>query len=208
MLPITSFSEEVAEQISNEAPLTDEVQEKEESSYLIKFKDIAKGDKDLVQRNKKKKKQFKYINSVVLVDLTPKEVDAYKSDTNVEFIEKDSKAEKSDEPSNLQQNKERITSNLSQIHVPEVQEQGIFGNGVKVAVLDSGIDLESIELNIIGGVSFVLSESTYDDFNGHGTGVSGVIAALKNGFGLIGAAPNIDLYSVKVLDLYHPWRYP
>lgn len=77
------------------------------------------------------------------------------------------------------------------------------GKGVKVAVIDSGIDAQHADLKIAGGVCTLKTNCptspSYDDDNGHGTHVAGVIAAQKNNFGLIGVAPNVELYAVKVM---------
>lgn len=75
---------------------------------------------------------------------------------------------------------------------------GITGFGVKVAVVDTGIDTGHPDLKIYGGKSFITS--SYNDDNGHGTHVAGTIAALDNGEGVIGVAPDAWLYSLKVLD--------
>lgn len=73
---------------------------------------------------------------------------------------------------------------------------------VKVGVIDTGIDTKHPDLkdNIKGGVSAVAYTSSYTDDNGHGTHVAGIIAATDNSFGVVGVGPQIDLYSVKVLD--------
>jgi subtilisin family serine protease len=74
------------------------------------------------------------------------------------------------------------------------------GEGVKVAVVDSGIDLEHPDLAVSGDVTFVLGTLNGDDDYGHGTHVAGIIAALDNDIGVIGVAPEADIYAVKVLD--------
>ncbi len=80
------------------------------------------------------------------------------------------------------------------------------GAGVKVGVIDSGIDLDHPDLSpIAGGTHFytlgrkLKQDSTYDDDNGHGTHVSGTIAARDNDIGVVGVAPAVDLYAIKVL---------
>lgn len=85
--------------------------------------------------------------------------------------------------------------------------QGILGAGVKVAVLDTGIDYTHPELVAAyrGGDNFVsLDVDNHDPFddswNSHGTHVAGVIAAAKNEAGVVGVAPNAELYAVKILD--------
>ncbi|HEX5367821.1 MAG TPA: S8 family serine peptidase, partial [Dehalococcoidia bacterium] len=73
------------------------------------------------------------------------------------------------------------------------------GSGVTVAVVDTGIGPNS-DLSVAGGTSFVSGVSSYNDDNGHGSHVAGIIAARDNGFGVIGVAPGASLLAVKVLD--------
>lgn len=79
---------------------------------------------------------------------------------------------------------------------------GFMGEGVRVALLDSGIDMDHLDLrkNYRGGYDFVNDDPEPRDDNGHGTEVAGVLAARENGFGLIGVAPRAELWAVKVLD--------
>ncbi len=76
------------------------------------------------------------------------------------------------------------------------------GNGVKVAIIDTGIDYTHPDLNdnYFGGYDFVNNDNDPYDDNGHGTHVAGIVAAEDNGIGVIGVAPQADLYAVKVLD--------
>ncbi len=78
------------------------------------------------------------------------------------------------------------------------------GENIKVAIMDSGIDTEHRDLNVTEGFCSLAPHCStgvpYDDNNGHGTHVAGIIAALANDTGLIGIAPNVDLYSIKVLN--------
>lgn len=74
------------------------------------------------------------------------------------------------------------------------------GGGVKVAILDTGIDLYHPDIMVSGNVTFVSGTTDGDDDNGHGTLVAGIIAALDNGIGYVGVAPEVELYSVKVLN--------
>lgn len=81
------------------------------------------------------------------------------------------------------------------------------GAGVKVAVIDTGIDKTHPDLaaNIAGGRNFVrkgsrLDPDAWSDDNGHGTHVAGIIAAVNNTIGVVGVAPDAKLYAVKVLN--------
>jgi subtilisin len=72
---------------------------------------------------------------------------------------------------------------------------------VNVAVIDSGIDLDHPDLNVVGGVDCVkgVNGHGFDDDTGHGTPVAGVIAAKDNDFGVVGVAPGARLWAVKVI---------
>ncbi len=90
------------------------------------------------------------------------------------------------------------------IDAPGAWDAGYTGAGVRVAVLDSGIDYTHPDLvpnvNTALSTSFVPYEPGIDDGAGHGTHVAGIIAAAHNEFGSIGVAPDAELVAVKVLD--------
>ena len=72
----------------------------------------------------------------------------------------------------------------------------------KVAVLDTGIRRthEDLSQNYIGGYDFISNDNDPSDGQGHGTHVSGTIAAVANTAGVVGANPVAKLLAVKVLS--------
>lgn len=84
---------------------------------------------------------------------------------------------------------------------------GYTGKGVRVAILDSGIDAEHPDLapnlNVGLSASFVPGEGFNvrpGVFFNHGSHVAGTVAAADNGIGTIGVAPDAELVAVKVLS--------
>lgn len=80
------------------------------------------------------------------------------------------------------------------------------GQGVQVAVIDTGIaNHPDLAGRVVDGICYVEGKEYWEDDVGHGTHVAGTIAALDDGNHLIGVAPRVDLYAVKVdpLNVYH-----
>ena len=69
---------------------------------------------------------------------------------------------------------------------------------IAVAVIDTGSGPHA-DLNIAGGKNCSVGKS-FADGNGHGTHVAGTIGAINNGAGVVGVAPGIPIYSVRVLN--------
>ncbi|MFQ5968526.1 MAG: Ig-like domain-containing protein [Acidimicrobiia bacterium] len=90
-----------------------------------------------------------------------------------------------------------------------VHDGANLGLGVKVAVLDSGIDYihPDLNANFAGGHDFVNNDADPMDDEGHGTHVAGSIAAEDDNAGLVGVAPEASLYVLKVLDQFGNGNY-
>ena len=75
------------------------------------------------------------------------------------------------------------------------------GNGVKVAILDTGINVSHPDLAGKIVAQKVFATSSIEDNNGHGTHVAGIIAAdTNNSAGVAGVCPNCQLIIGKVMD--------
>ena len=76
-----------------------------------------------------------------------------------------------------------------------------YGNDVKVAVIDSGCyNHDDLKGNLLGGKNYLTGTTDVTDNNGHGTHVSGIIAAEINGIGTAGVAPKAKIVPLKCFD--------
>ena len=82
--------------------------------------------------------------------------------------------------------------------------EGIEGNGITIAVIDTGIDFNHPDLfgwgpdgKVIGGYNFIQEGEPPLDINGHGTQVAGIIAADGQ---LVGVAPKAKILAYKVSE--------
>ncbi len=144
------------------------------------------------------------VGDAVAILLHPKKVASLRAEADVAYVEEDGVAEAvkgkpggttpppaEEQPWGI----ERVWGGTSK---PEVT-----GAGVKVAVIDTGIEFAHPDLknNLAGlSVTYVARTSSANDDNGHGTHVAGIIAAEDNSEGVIGVASGATLYAVKVLD--------
>ena len=91
---------------------------------------------------------------------------------------------------------------ISAIGAEEAHSSDLTGRGIKVAVLDTGVDYTHPDIapNYMDGYDFINDDNDPMDDNGHGTHVAGIIAGVKNGEGILGVAPEAEIYALKVSD--------
>ena len=97
---------------------------------------------------------------------------------------------------------QRMPYGIAMIHAPELWSVTKGAGPINVAILDTGIDMRHPDLapNYAGGYNvFDQSDNPLDD-HGHGTHVAGTIAAADNDFGVVGVAPEVRIWAVKILN--------
>jgi subtilisin len=77
---------------------------------------------------------------------------------------------------------------------------GFKGYGIGVAVVDTGIDLNHLDLVPVAAPSYSAFGGSALDDHGHGTHATGTILARDNGIDVVGVAPLATPYAIKVLD--------
>lgn len=101
---------------------------------------------------------------------------------------------------------EKIPINVISMGTEDKWYKGYKGKGVVVAVLDTGcsLDHEDLSERIVGGYNFTEesngNKDAFEDLNGHGSHVAGIIAGSMNGSGIVGVAPEATLLILKVLN--------
>jgi len=145
----------------------------------------------------KVKRRFTHVNAMAL-DVDKNELNKLKKNPNVVSIESD------DEVHVLEDDEFDNSWGVNQIGSRLVHLRGIVGQNVKVAVIDTGIDFTHPELAGIykGGWNFVDDNDNPMDDHSHGTHCAGIIAAAQNNEGVVGVAPGVELYALKVLNKF------
>ncbi len=179
---------------------------------IIVFKnDEAKNKRLVSQSNGEVTNEFKNIPAVT-AELTKTAINNLKNNPNVASIEYNKKINLIETESSTSLGAMNLTKQvedwgLGVVKAKSAWEKGYTGKGVKVAILDTGVEYYHNDLNIIGGASFVKDvkadgtiDNSYDDNHGHGTHVAGIIGAKNNNLGTVGVAPDSKLYAVKILD--------
>jgi subtilisin family serine protease len=169
---------------------------------------------DLAPRAGRSVEPLDFINAFA-TQLTDDEVAALERSPNVAYVEPDIELHALDVPRTVASTQVRNTTGqtkpygISLVHADSVWSvSSLRGAGINVAVLDTGIDLSHPDLQAAyaGGFNAYFGNAAYpsetanpgDDF-GHGTHVAGTVAATDNNVGVIGVAPGVKLWAVRVL---------
>jgi subtilisin len=162
-------------------------------SYIVVLQHDAHQDACLSEHSVRPTRVFRHALNGFLANLDADAVTRLRKDSRVKRVEED-----------------RIVAHgLGQIiptgvrrmavdHFPPVTVDGMDKRlHVDVAVLDSGIQTDHPDLNVIQSVDFT-GQGLYG-IQPHGTECAGIIGALDNAFGVVGVAPGVRLWSVRHL---------
>jgi len=135
-----------------------------------------------------------HIVDAIAATIPEKAIVALQKNPNVTHVELDIKVYALDTELDNSWGVERIGAGI-------VHDDGNKGTGIKVAIIDSGIDYThpDLDANYAGGYDFVNDDTDPMDDDGHGTHVAGTVAAEDNDIGVVGVAPAASLYALKVL---------
>ncbi|MBO9561662.1 MAG: S8 family serine peptidase [Niastella sp.] len=137
---------------------------------------------------------FNAIHIGCIARLTPAQAAALKEDNEVQLVEHDRVI--------------TLAEGCFTVVAPSTAQWGVRrvgvgdGTGKRVWIIDTGVDPDHPDLNVDQTLSrsFITSETTIEDNNGHGTHVAGIIGALNNTRGVLGVASGVSIIALKALD--------
>jgi len=147
--------------------------------------------------------------SMMVADIQPAKLAEILADTNVAAVEPDRLwrlVETVDTPDPWEAYRKRAQTTpygITQVTAPQVWATGNRGQGIKVGMIDSGGDTDHPDIAWAGGYDATGHGNWEDDVapcGGHGTHVAGTVAALDNDIGVVGVAPSVQIYALKVFS--------
>jgi len=179
-------------------------------TYLLVFQDDQ--DPELVARGLQNQYNivlggiYKYAIKGAAIQASPRQIAEIQNDKRVVLIELNQTYSIADD--------QTIPTGIQRVFANDNGTIDIDGSDdlrvdADVAVLDTGIDFDHPDLNLYNAIDCTWSgpnegtcAGTRDDGHGHGTHVAGTVGALDNGYGVVGVAPGVRLWAVKVLTNY------
>lgn len=141
--------------------------------------------------------EMKNLNNIVICNIEKEKIGLLEKHNDIKSIEIDGFDNLQEDTVNTQS--KSYAFNLTGAET--FHNEGITGKGVRVAILDTGIQKHE-DLNLLGGYNAYDSTKPYDKdlAINHGTKVAGAVAMQNNDKGMIGIAPGVELYAVRIDD--------
>lgn len=93
-----------------------------------------------------------------------------------------------------------LDTSVPLIETPQVWQAGFTGRGIKVAIIDTGVDADHPALSGRVVATHDATGEGLNDANGHGTHVAGIVASSDSRYR--GVAPEVSLMAAKVMGAY------
>lgn len=163
--------------------------------YIIIFK--SNNGKEILEKLNAKNIEI-HMDIIAIANLDTDSVKELEKSTEVESIEPDSNEHLDDEPDYRHENS-TTTYAFDFMNIKEFHKEGITGKGMKVAILDTGIQKHE-NLKIVDGVNAYDSNEPWNEnlANAHGTRVAGIINAQGKDNEVLGIAPDAEMYCVRI----------
>lgn len=173
----------------------------EEQPYIVVYEDSVRAPGAATQRRERThgfRVDHRYGQAVkgFAARLSPRQMTRLRDDHAVAAVVPDGRVRASD----LVRSGETVPTGVRRIGAATATT--VRGaSGARVAVLDTGIDLDHPDLNVTDGVNCTgeRRDRPAQDGDGHGTHVAGIIGARNDGAGVVGVAPGTEVIAVKVL---------
>ncbi|MGH9922133.1 MAG: S8 family peptidase, partial [Nitrososphaerales archaeon] len=171
--------------------------EEEYVDVLIGFTEEA-DESEIIQEGGDVKYDFTSIDAIA-ASVPEDLIDELVLDPNITFIEYDAPVYALGHTSSIAEYSN--SWGVDHIQADKVHADGNKGSGVSICILDTGIDYNHPDLaaNYGEGKDFINNDNDPKDDNGHGSHVAGIAAAVLNGAGVVGVAPEAHLIIGKVL---------
>lgn len=138
---------------------------------------------------------------LMVLDLDESELRALKRNKQVLLVEEDGPITLGDGGDTFPLPEQEIGEGMHRMGIPQFPLARINGidqpHQVEVAVMDTGIDNHE-DLNVVRTFSAVSLDG--GDEIGHGTRIAGILAAKDNGIGVVGVAPGVAIWNIKVIS--------
>src|SRR5699024_9860117 len=165
--------------------------------YLITFKDVA-SKRILEEYNASNIELFSNLKNITVCELSEESADELSRDDLILSVEIDCR-DSFDAGGDSESGVRSYAHDL--LEVKKYHDLGYKGQGIKIAIFDSGIQKHE-NLNIAGGFNAYDQNAPFDSNinNSHGTMVAGVLAGKGINGAPLGVAPECELYAVKLDD--------